>query len=138
MRVATSLSGVVRVRTFRYITIFLASVNIIGELYRSWGDGRNIVWVLDDVLAGIFLIVAAMLFTRDTKARRAGFAAAWGVGLGMIYGSFFSSLFDGADFNSGNLDWQFLLAVKAFIFLLCIFGVYAAIFWPYEKDKLHE
>jgi len=125
-------------KAFRYITIFLALINVIGELFRSWGDGRNIVWVLDDVLASGFLITAALLFTRDTKARRAGFAAAWGVSLGMIYMSFFSSLLGGASFNAGNLDWQFLLAVKAFIFLLCIFGVYAAIFWPYEKDTSHE
>ena len=125
-------------KTFRYITIFLAIVNILGEIYRSWGDGRNIVWVLDDVFASGFLIISALWFSQDTKARRAAFAAAWGVSLGMIYVSFFSSLLDGANFNSGNLDWQFLLGVKAFIFLLCIFGVYAAIYWPYAKSLNHK
>lgn len=120
-------------RTFIKITIFLATTNIFGELYRSWGDGRNIVWILDDVLAGLLLIIAAITFTKDTLSRRALFAAAWGVSLGMIYMSFFSSLLNGSEFNSGNLDWQFLLTVKAFIFLLCIFGVFAAVRLPFKK-----
>ena len=120
-------------KTFIKITIFLATINIFGEIYRSWGDGRNIVWILDDVLAGLLLIVAAIMFTKDTLTRRALFAAAWGVSLGMIYMSFFSSLLNGSEFNSGNLDWQFLLVVKAFIFLLCIFGVFAAVRLPFKK-----
>ena len=120
-------------KTFIKITIFLATINIFGEIYRSWGDGRNIVWILDDVLAGLLLIVAAIMFTKDTLTRRALFAAAWGVSLGMIYMSFFSSLLSGSEFNSGNLDWQFLLVVKAFIFLLCIFGVFAAVRLPFKK-----
>lgn len=120
-------------RTFIKITIILATINIFGEIYRSWGDGRNIVWILDDVLAGLFLIVAAIMFTKDTLSRRSLFAAAWGVSLGMIYMSFFSSLLSGSEFNSGNLDWQFLLAVKALIFLLCIFGVFAAVRLPFKK-----
>ena len=120
-------------RTFIKITIILATINIFGEIYRSWGDGRNIVWILDDVLAGLLLIFAAIMFTKDTLSRRALFAAAWGVSLGMIYMSFFSSLLNGSEFNSGNLDWQFLLVVKAFIFLLCIFGVFAAVRLPFKK-----
>ncbi len=123
-------------QAFRLITIILASTNILGEFYRSWGDGRHIIWILDDVFSGLFLIFAAATFTSDTPARRALFAAAWGVGLGMIYPSFFASLFEGSGFNSGNLNWQFLLAVKAFIFLLCIVGVIASIRLPYNTTKL--
>ncbi len=76
-------------KIFIKISIALAILNIVGELYRSWGDGRNIVWVLDDVLSGLFLIFAALMFTSDTPKRRALFASAWGVGLGMVYMSFF-------------------------------------------------
>lgn len=120
-------------KTFIKITIILALINIAGEIFRSWGDGRNIVWILDDVLAGLFLIVTALMFNKDTHSRRAAFAAAWGVSLGMIYMSFFSSLLSASEFNSGNLDWRFLLGVKAFIFLLCIFGVIASIRFPHKK-----
>ena len=120
-------------KTFIKFTIALATINILGEIFRSWGDGRNIVWILDDVLAGLFLIVASLMFTKDTLSRRASFAAAWGVSLGMIYMSFFSSLLSASEFNSGNLDWRFLLAVKGFIFLLCLFGVFAAIRLPFKK-----
>lgn len=120
-------------KIFIRVTIFLASFNILGEIYRSWGDGRNIIWVLDDVFAGVFLIAAAVAFTHDTPSRRAFFASAWGASLGMIYGSFFSSLLGGAEFNSGNLDWQFLIGVKAFIFILCIIGVVVAIRLPFKK-----
>ncbi len=118
---------------FRIMTIVLASINILGEIYRSWGDGRHIIWKLDDVFSGVLLITAAILFTKDTPARRAFFAAAWGVGLGMIYSSFFASFLEGSNFNSGNLNWQFLLGVKAFIFGLCIVAVIAAIRLPYKK-----
>ena len=44
--------------TFRYITIALALLIMVGEVYRSWGDGRNIVWVLDDFFVGSLLIAA--------------------------------------------------------------------------------
>ena len=125
-------------KIFLRISIALALVNIVGEIYRSWGDGRNIVWVLDDVLAGLYLIFAALMFTKDTPARRALFASAWGVGLGMIYMSFFASLLSGDEFNSGNLNWQFLLFVKAVIFIGCILGVAAAILLPFKKEKTNE
>lgn len=133
MVVKSLILGPKNLKTFIKLTVALAVINILGEIFRSWGDGRNIVWILDDVLAGLFLIVASLMFTKDTLARRSSFAAAWGVSLGMIYMSFFSSLLSASEFNSGNLDWRFLLAVKGFIFLLCLFGVFAAIRLPYKK-----
>jgi len=125
-------------KKFRFFTILVSVINIIGELYRSnigfGGDGRHIVWVLDDVISGVILIIAALAFTQDTPARRAFFAGAWGIGLGMIYPSFFASLHGGANFNSGNLDWQFLLGVKGFIFALCCSAVILAIRLPYGEE----
>lgn len=76
-------------KIFRYISIFLAVLLMAGEVFRSWGDGRHIMFILDDFFAGIFMIFAALRFTTDTPARRATFAAAWGVAVGMLYGSFF-------------------------------------------------
>ena len=124
-------------KTFRYITIALALLIMVGEVYRSWGDGRNIVWVLDDFFVGSLLIAASLSFTKDTPARRAFFAGAWGAGLGMIYPSFFSSLLDGAAFNSGNLNWQFLLGFKGLAFLINIAAFILAIRLPYV-DKAKE
>ncbi len=125
-------------KTFRYITIALAILLMIGEVYRSWGDGRNIVWVLDDFFVGLLLVSSAILFSKNTPARRAFFAGAWGAGLGMIYPSFFASLLDGAAFNSGNLDWRLLLGLKGFAFLVIIGAFILAIFMPHEDERKRE
>ncbi len=121
-------------KTFRYLTILLALIIMIGELYRSYGDGRHIVWVLDDFFVGSLLIAAAINFTSDSLPKRAFFAGAWGVGLGMIYPSFFASLLDGAAFNSGNLNWKFLLGVKGFGFVMTIIAFILAIRMPYGDE----
>ena len=71
-------------KIFIRISIGLALLIMCGEIYRSWGDGRNIIWVLDDVLAGLYMMVAAAMFRRDTPALRALFASSWGVAVGMF------------------------------------------------------
>ena len=121
-------------RTFRNIAIALSVLVMIGEIYRSWGDGRHIAWVLDDILGGLYMIFAAVMFSKDTRSRRALFASAWGVAVGMLYMSFFSSLLSGDDFNSGNLNWQFLTIVKGVFFAGAILCLYLSIRMPYEKD----
>ena len=125
-------------KTFIRISIALALLIIGGEIYRSWGDGRNIIWVLDDVLAGLYMMVAALMFRCDTPALRALFASSWGVAVGMLYMSFFSSLLAPEALNAGNLNKNFLITVKGICLALSFVGLVAAILLPYKKEPHHE
>jgi len=118
--------------------IVLAVIVMVGEVVRSWGDGRNIIWVLDDILAGLYMLAATLYFTSDTPARRAFFASAFGIAVGMLYMSFFSSFLDPAATNSGNFNLDFLVAVKGILFAASILGLVASILLPYSKDTHHE
>ncbi len=65
---------------------------VCGEMLRSWGQGRPLVFVLDDFWIGGGVILAALWFRADDLKRRAAFAAAWGANAGMLYPSFFGKL----------------------------------------------
>ncbi len=125
-------------KIFIRISIGLALLIMGGEIYRSWGDGRNIIWVLDDVLAGLYMMVAALMFRRDTPALRALFASSWGVAVGMLYMSFFSSLLAPEALNAGNLNKDFLITAKGICFALSFVGLAAAILLPFKKEQHHE
>lgn len=120
-------------KKFRNISIFLAVLLMAGEVFRSWGDGRHIMFILDDFFAGIFMIFAALRFTSDTPARRATFAAAWGVAAGMLYGSFFGKLLADAPINSGNFDPGLLTGLIGACFFASLVGIYLAITLPYSR-----
>ena len=122
-------------KTFRYFTIALGLINMLGEFYRSIGDGRHILFVLDDTFLGLALILSALWFAEDTPPKRAFFAASWGAGVGGIYGSFFSKLLSETPINSGNLDPTFLTAILGLLFATSILGVILAIRLPYGDTK---
>ena len=121
-------------KAFRYFTIALGLVNMLGEFYRSVGDGRHIMFVLDDTFLGLALIFSALWFTKDTPPRRAFFAASWGAAVGGIYGSFFSKLLADGAINSGNLNPNFLTAILGVLFVVSIIGTILAIRLPYGDD----
>lgn len=125
-------------RALRHIAIVMAMFVMIGELYRSWGDGRHIIWVLDDIFAGLFMLYAAAAFTDDTPVRRAVFAGAWGVAVGMLYMSFFSSFLSPDTTNSGNLDLKLLIAAKGVLFAGSIACLILSIKLPYHRSLPHE
>jgi len=107
---------------------------MLGEFYRSVGDGRHIMFVLDDTFLGLALIISALWFTKDTPPRRAFFAASWGAAVGGIYGSFFSKLLAEDPINSGNLDPTFLTIFLGGFFAISIICVILAIRLPYGDE----
>lgn len=121
-------------KAFRYFTIALGLLNMLGEFYRSVGDGRHIMFVLDDTFLGLALILSALWFTKDTPPRRAFFAASWGAAAGGVYGSFFSKLLSDGPINSGNLNPTFLTAFLGVLFAISILGVILAIRLPYGGE----
>ena len=112
----------------------LGPVNMLGEFYRSVGDGRHIIFVLDDMFLGLALFFSALWFTKDTAPKRAFFAASWGAAVGGIYGSFFSKLLAEEPINSGNLNPNFLTGVLGVLFVISILAVILAIRLPYGDE----
>ena len=112
----------------------LGSSLMIGETIRSWGQGRNLLFVLDDFAIGIPLVVTAWLMGQPTAARTRAFAAAFAATAGMLYGSFFGKvvrLVEGAsgDFSS-NIDGQFLTFLIGLAFFSSLAGLIAALRAP--------
>lgn len=123
-------------KALRIIAVLGAMAIMVGELYRSWGVGRPIAFVLDDMLAGAMMLSAAWLVRRETVARRAYFLAAWGVAVGMLYGSFFGKLFDPARATAGNFEIGTLTVLLGLAFSLAITGLVASILLPRRSEML--
>ena len=121
-------------KAFRSFTIALAVLIMVGEVYRSMGDGRHVMFVLDDVFLGLAMLLSALWFTKDTLPKRAFFAASWGAAAGGVYGSFFSKLLAEGPINSGNLNANFLTAFLGVFFTISILGVILAIRLPYGDE----
>ena len=117
-------------RVLRIIGMLGALALMAGEIYRSWGVGRPLAFVLDDMIVGIMMMTAAVLVARPTVARRAYFAASWGVAAGMLYGSFFGKVFDPANATPGNFDLGTLTALLGLAFALSVAGLVASILLP--------
>ncbi|RGP42102.1 hypothetical protein BPTFM16_02413 [Altererythrobacter insulae] len=113
----------------RFLGAALALSLMIGELIRSWGVGRPIMFVLDDFFMGGLLLVGAILMAIPTLTRWAVFVAGWEACAGMLYGSFFGKVFDPASSNSGNLDLGFLTALIGVAFVISLVGLAASITW---------
>ncbi|MEP3422340.1 MAG: hypothetical protein ABJN35_11440 [Erythrobacter sp.] len=124
-----SVKPAVSLAVLRAIGIGLALSLMIGELIRSWGVGRPIMFVLDDFFAGGLLLVGAILMANPTRRRWGVFVAGWGVCAGMMYGSFFGKVFDPASANSGNFDLGFLTAIIGLGFVVSLIGLFFTLIW---------
>ena len=107
----------------------LALSLMIGELIRSWGAGRPIMFVLDDFFMGGLLLTGAFLMAKPTRLRWGIFVAGWASCAGMMYGSFFGKVFDPASANSGNLDLGFLTAIIGVGFAVSLVGLALTLVW---------
>jgi len=113
---------------WRIMAALLGSTLMIGELIRSWGQGRPLVFVLDDFCIGIPLVVTALLMAKDTKPRRAAFAGAWGATAGMLYPSFFGKLIEqDAVAAATNIPFHTLTVILGVLFALSIGGLIASV-----------
>lgn len=113
----------------RFLGAGLALSLMIGEVIRSWGVGRPIMFVLDDFFVGGLLLAGAVLMARPTRTRWAVFVAGWGACAGMLYGSFFGKVFDPASANSGNFELGVLTALIGVAFVVSLVGLASSIVW---------
>lgn len=106
---------------------------MIGELWRSWGAGRHILFILDDQFAGLLMLAGVWAMRRDSVSNRALFASGWGVAAGMLYGSFFGKVIDPASAQPGNWNVGVLTALLGIAFAISLCGLVACIAIPPDK-----
>jgi hypothetical protein len=122
-------------RALRILAVIGALSLMIGEVWRSWGVGRPLMFVLDDQFAGALMLAGAWAMRRDTIRNRALFAAGWGVAAGMLYGSFFGKLIEPQNANPGNWDLGVLTALLGIAFAVAIGGLTASILLPPQNSE---
>jgi hypothetical protein len=123
------------VRALRIIAIVGALALMLGEAYRTWGTGRPVYAWMDDMLAGGLMLIAAVRMAHPTLINRTLFSACWGIAVGMLYGSFFSKLFDPASSNAGNFGLGTLTVLVGIAFVIAIGGLIASIVLPQREAK---
>jgi hypothetical protein len=112
---------------WRVWAALLGTSLMLGETVRSWGQGRNLLFVLDDFCIGVPLVVTAILMGRPTPARACAFAAAFAATAGMLYGSFFGKLVDLSRPASSNIEIHLLTFLIGLAFVSSLAGLVAAI-----------
>jgi len=60
---------------WRVWAILLGLSLMVGETIRSWGQGRNPLFVLDDFFVGLPLVVTAILMARPSIPRLCAFSS---------------------------------------------------------------
>ncbi len=106
----------------RAFGVFLFAI----ETWRRWdqmGQVRKWPSILDDWLAGAFLVAASVVAARDATRGRAWLAGAWGAATGMMFGSFFGQLTDGHGIDPSGAATSVVVGVKGVMFGLCVVGL---------------
>lgn len=119
----------------RVWAVLLALSLMLGEVWRSWGAGRHFLFVIDDQLIGGLMLIAAYLLKKNTWRRRALFTGSWGIGIGMLYGSFFGKVIDSTSTNAGNWDVGILTALIGVAFVSAIMGFILSMVPPINSDE---
>jgi hypothetical protein len=114
----------------RVLALTTALSLMIGELWRSWGAGRPLLFILDDQIVGVMLLAGVWAMRQDTIRNRALFSAGWGAAAGMLYGSFFNKLIMPQQETPGNWDIVILTALIGIALVVSIGGTLAAIMLP--------
>ena len=117
-------------RLLRIAAVILAIGLMGGEAWRSWGAGRPFLFVADDFIMGALLIAGALAVVKDTFARRAFFAAAWGYAAGQLYTSFFSKVVQPEETNAGNWSLDVLTWLVGLAFVVSVAGMIASFLLP--------
>jgi hypothetical protein len=100
--------------------IFLA----LAETVRRFGNWPYLPFLLDDWLAGLFLVAAAIKARRDWARGRPYQAAAWAFTCGMMYMSFFGHLEHwAAPPEAGWIPHGALVGIIGLLFALALLGL---------------
>lgn len=100
---------------------------LLVDVWRRFGRWHEWPVILDDVLAGVLLLVAIVKLRRRTSDGRLYLAVAWAYGVGMMYGSFFGQLMEVTRPDASGLPAPFVVGVKAVLLVLCVLGLVGAV-----------
>lgn len=117
----------------RFLGFGLSLSLMIGEVIRSWGVGRPIMFVLDDFFMGGLLLAGTILMAAPSRLRWGVFIAGWASCAGMLYGSFFGKVFDPASANSGNFNLGLLTGLIGLAFAVSLAGLIGGLMWKPEQ-----
>ena len=117
-------------RWLRIVAILLGLALMLGEIWRSYGHDRSLVFVLGHQIAGLMLIVSAYFMSRDTTRRRASFAGAWAVTAGMSYQGFFGKIVSPETIDPGSFTAGQIVLLSGIVLLVSIIGAVVAIAHP--------
>ena len=123
---------------WRVWAALLGSSLMIGETIRSWGQGRNLLFVFDDFLIGIPLVMMAVLMAKPTIAKHCAFTASYAATAGMLYGSFLGKLVRPDDPMASNLDTGLLTILVGMAFFSAVAGLIASLYFAAESARVYQ
>ena len=103
--------------------------------WAEWGQLSKLPSILDDFVAGGFLIVAAAMTRFDPARGQPYLAGAWGVAAGMMYGSFFGQLVALGQPDPSGVPPAVVVAFKGVLFAGSIFCLGAALRVPHSDAR---
>lgn len=95
---------------------------LVGELSRRWDNWPYWAFWMDDVIFGSLAMVAAVLAAPNVIWRRALFSVSHGIGMGMLYGSFFGKIGNPDYVETGNSSAETVVMVIGTAFAFSIIG----------------
>ena len=103
---------------------------MIGEIVRSFGKDRNLLFIMDDFIFGGILLFGGVLTLKRKKLGLPILIAGWASCFGMTYGSFFSKIIEPKNLNS-NINNDFLIFLIGLAFVSSIIGL----IWSINLNK---
>ena len=94
--------------------------------WAEWGQLSKLPSILDDFVAGGFLILGSVM-SRNPASGRPYLAAAWGVATGMMYYSFFGQLVLLGQPDPSGVSSAVVVAFKGVLFAGCVFCLAGAL-----------
>ncbi len=102
--------------------------------WAEWGQLSKLPSILDDFLAGGFLILGAVMSRRDPASGRTYLAAAWGVATGMMYYSFLGQLVLLGQPDPSGVPPAAVVALKGVLLTGCVLCLAGALRVPSDSS----
>lgn len=118
--------------TSRGLAVGLGAAMMIGETIRSWGQGRHPVYVLDDFIIGVPLVITAVLAGKPGSRSHAALVASFAACASMLYGSFVSKLINPTRSFDSNIPTGPLTALVGLGFAVALLGLILSL-WAIPK-----
>jgi hypothetical protein len=109
--------------TSRRLATVMCPFFLFVDVWRRFGRWHEWPIILDDVLAGVLLLIALLKLRRGAPDGRLFLVAGWGYGTGMMYMSFVGQLMERSRPDVSGLPTTFVLGVKAAMLAICVLGL---------------